>query len=84
MSEQDKFFETMNHRMDLQYGLLGMILTLLLAFGTIGFLHMFITESVKISKLNVKVKKIFGIVLNSMFLVIYVMTFRAAWYFWLI
>ena len=68
MNEQEKFFETMNHRMDLQYGLIG----------TIGFLHMFMTESAKISKLNVKVKKIFGIVLNSMFLVIYIMTFRAA------
>ena len=78
MNEQDTFFETMNHRMDFHHDLIGMIFTLILAFGTIGFLHMFMTESVKISKLNVKVKKIFGIVLNSMFLVMYIMTFRAA------
>ena len=84
MGEQENYFERMNGMMDLKYGLLGMILTLMLAFGTIGFLHLFVKESVKISKLNVKVKKIFGIVLNSMFLVIYIMTFRVALYFWLI
>ena len=83
MSEQEKYFERMNGRMDLQYGLLGMILTLMLAFGTIRFLHMFIIESVKLSKLNSKAKKVLGIILNSMFIVIYIMTFRAAWYFWL-
>ena len=83
MGEQENYFERMNGMMDLQYGLIGMILTLLLAFGTIGFLHMFMTESVKISKLNAKVKKVFMIILNSAFLVIYIMTLRATWYFWL-
>lgn len=84
MGEQENYFERMNSMMDLKYGLLEMILTLVLAFGTIGFLHLFIKESVKLSKLNSKVKKVFGIILNSMFLVIYIMTFRAALYFWLI
>lgn len=84
MGEQENYFERMNGMMDLKYGLLGMILTLVSAFGTIGFLHLFIKESVKLSKLNSKVKKVFGIILNSMFLVIYIMTFRAALYFWLI
>jgi hypothetical protein len=83
MGEQENYFERMNGMMDLQYGLIGMILTLLLAFGTIGFLHMFMTESVKISKPNAKVKKVFMIILNSAFLVIYIMTLRATWYFWL-
>lgn len=81
MGEQENYFERMNGMMDLKYGLLGMILTLVLAFGTIVFLHLFIKESVKLSKLNSKVKKVFGIILNSMFLVIYIMTFRAALYF---
>lgn len=84
MCEQENYFERMNSMMDLKYGLLEMILTLVLAFGTIGFLHLFIKECVKLSKLNSKVKKVFGIILNSMFLVIYIMTFRAALYFWLI
>lgn len=38
MGEQENYFERMNGMMDLKYGLLGMILTLVLAFGTIGFL----------------------------------------------
>ena len=83
MCEQENYFERMNGMMDLKYGLLEMILTLVLAFGTIGFLHLFIKESVKLSKLNSKVKKVLGIILNSIFLVLYIMTFRAALYFWL-
>lgn len=84
MCEQENYFERMNGMMDLKYDLLGMILTSVLAFGTIGFLHLFIKESVKLSKLNSKVKKVFGIILNSMFLVSYIMTFRVALYFWFI